>query len=351
MAFALSGTIHVDHTQAGASDSPNFQLLFQVTHATLATVAHGGQIQNTVVVNGQTIPADFNIFTDATQSTWVPFEIVSYDQTAGTIVGYVLLSNLSHTVDGNLFIGYSDPGVTSSPCNLSGLWASPYLGVWHLANGTTLSANDSSGNGLTGSITGATAVAGLNDGAGSFVRASSQFINGTGISPLAGGAFTVLAWAKPNASANTWAIFSAGSAQSTDQALHMRVETDTSIKFGMFSDDLTVVTSSLGGAWHRIGITMNGAKLQNIYLDGVSQGTRTAGGFYSGDTNWSIGRDAFNTGDWFDGLIQSVTVATTARSADWMTADANSQKSGQTMVTVTVGTPIVYPPIMPAQSM
>jgi hypothetical protein len=82
--------------------------------------------------------------------------------------------------------------------NKTSVWDTNYTGVWHLPNGTTLSANDSTTNANTGTLNNSpTATTGEIGGAASFASASSQYISTPSQSSLkAATTFTVSAWMK-----------------------------------------------------------------------------------------------------------------------------------------------------------
>src|SRR5262249_60924718 len=74
------------------------------------------------------------------------------------------------TADTVTYMNYATPAITTSQENKSGVWDANYKGVWHLPNGSTLTAADSTANSNNGTITNATASAGQIDGAASFAN-------------------------------------------------------------------------------------------------------------------------------------------------------------------------------------
>src|SRR5438477_6543923 len=77
-------------------------------------------------------------------------------------------------------------------------WDSSYRAVYHLRDGATLSAGDSTAGGNNGSlVNGASATAGQVGGGASFTAANSQYIDlGNSPSIEIAGAITVEAWIK-----------------------------------------------------------------------------------------------------------------------------------------------------------
>jgi hypothetical protein len=75
------------------------------------------------------------------------------------------------------------------------VWDSNFKGVWHLPNGMTLTANDSTSNGNNGTISGATATTGEIGGGASFSGGSNKITISTTGSLSA--PFTIEEWVKP----------------------------------------------------------------------------------------------------------------------------------------------------------
>jgi hypothetical protein len=63
---------------------------------------------------------------------------------------------------------YGNSSITTDQSNPTAVWDVNFKGVWHLPNGTILSANDSTSNGNNGTINGATATTGEIAGGASF---------------------------------------------------------------------------------------------------------------------------------------------------------------------------------------
>jgi hypothetical protein len=64
-----------------------------------------------------------------------------------------------------------------------------------------------------------------------------------------------------------------------------------------------------------------------VYYDGVAVSpTRTAGSFYTGNSNWAFGKD-LGFGDLFTGSVDEVQVATTERSPAWIATEVANQSN------------------------
>src|SRR6185369_6784318 len=91
------------------------------------------------------------------------FEIANYSATTGAMEAYVNIATLSHTTDNSFWMFYGNASVVTSQQTLS-FWATAnYKSVYHLIDGTTLGAKDSTGT-FNGTITTANATTGALDG-------------------------------------------------------------------------------------------------------------------------------------------------------------------------------------------
>src|SRR5260370_21119231 len=160
--------ITIDHTKVPNTDQANFPVLISGTYSYLATTANGGNVVN---ANGY----DILFASDANGVNPLPFEQESYNPATGAIVYWVKLPTVSHTADTVFYLFYGNSSISADQSNKTVVWDTNYKGVWHLPNGSTLTSNDSTSNGNSRTVTGATATSGRMDGAASF-RASGQYI-------------------------------------------------------------------------------------------------------------------------------------------------------------------------------
>jgi hypothetical protein len=128
-------------------------VLISGTFADLATTANGGNVQNS---QGYDI-----VFTsDATGQHPLPFEQESYSATTGAINYWVQVPTLSHTSDTAVYMFYGNSSITTDQSAKASVWDANYQGVWHLANGITLNASDTTSNANNGTINGSISAAG-----------------------------------------------------------------------------------------------------------------------------------------------------------------------------------------------
>jgi len=194
--------VTIDHTKVPNTDQSNFPVLISGTYPFLATTANGGNVQNS---NGYDV-----IFTsDCGCTTKLDHEVESYNAATGAVNYWVRVPTVSHTRDPIIYMCYGNAAVSTSQENKTGVWDANFRGVWHLGNGGTLSANDSTSNANNGTINGAAATAGQIGGSASF-SGSSQNIT-TPASVDLDDAFTLSAWINlDDATHNTYVIFGLG---------------------------------------------------------------------------------------------------------------------------------------------
>jgi hypothetical protein len=257
-----------------ASSLTNFPNLILGTYPALKTTANGGFVTHTVTLNGQTVPADLIFTSDAAGSTLLSWEIESYDATTGAIVAWVK-STRSSSADTLIYAWAGNSSVSTYQCTATATW--DCLAAWHLANGSTLSAIDSTSNANNGTNVGATATAGQIGGGAAF-DGSSHYIHAPNIGSLAGAsALTMSAWMYISASTTMMCV---GQSNNTNTGLvGLYHYNDGSINFelsatgGVYSGG-TLSYSVVG--WHHIVGVFDGSQTGNsnrlkIYIDGVLQ--------------------------------------------------------------------------------
>ncbi|MEO8595982.1 MAG: LamG domain-containing protein [Candidatus Solibacter sp.] len=157
---------------SGPSDLANYPLTVMVTDADLKSTASGGLVNN---ISGH----DIAFYPDCSGTgTALKWEIESYTASTGALVAHVLRPVLSHVANDTIGLYYGGSFTTfqSTP---SAVWDASYKGVYHLANGSTLSAADSAASGLGNGtiINGVAATAGKVDGGALFASASTRYVD------------------------------------------------------------------------------------------------------------------------------------------------------------------------------
>lgn len=333
---------------SGGSNLTNFPVLFSVIDSTLATTANGGK---TASGSGEFV------FTSSDGTTVLPHEIERYSATTGEFIGWVNVTTLSATNDTNLYVYYGGPAAgTKTNQRKTAVWDSNYKGVWHLPNGSTLTALDSTSNGNNGTLTNTpTATTGPLDGAASFASASLEFINIGNVSSLNAGTsdVSVSAWIKTGPLTAIVAIAGKGHVGGDVNNLgYGSLISFVSPNVGKFRYQiLNVGTSTVTGstnvltdnAWYYVvGTTDRDSSTgHKAYVDGKLNGiadpTALNGVNLTSTLRAMIAARDNNAGInyYFNGSIDEVRISIgIARSAGWITTEYNNQFSPSTFYTL-----------------
>src|SRR6185369_3765398 len=156
----------------------------------------GGHVAN---ANGY----DIGFYADSSGSTKLKWEINSYNPSTGQLIAWVKIPTLSSTTDTSFYLFYGDPSITSDQSDPLNTWDSNFKAVYHLGDGTILTATDSTGGNNGTLINSPTAIAGKISGAVHLVSTSSQYISlaNPGDFPVQT-AWTAEGWFKPATDAN-----------------------------------------------------------------------------------------------------------------------------------------------------
>jgi len=327
MAYGFYHSLTIDHTQVSATLS-NYPVLVNFTDANLATVANGGHVTSSSGF-------DIGFFSDTGANNKLNWEIERYTATTGEVVAWVKLPTVNSGPPNTVFyIFYGDSTITTDQSTPTGVWDADFMGVYHMKDGSTLSVLDSTTQ-HNGTNNGATAGAGEIDGCGSFASASSQYIDlGSAMNPQK---ITLQAWANgttfPNAYNAVVARVGASSfsyifVKSTGK-LAMGVVVGAGINV---TYDGTGSNTLSAGTWYNLFLTYDGTTLTG-YVNGSSDATATQSGLINtASTPMSIGRDPFNSGRLFNGLIDEVRISDLARSSAWISAEYTFHKQNTTVV-------------------
>ena len=143
--YSYFRTLTVDHTKVLNTDQVNFPVLVSLTSTSLATTGNGGHVMS---ANGFDI-----IFTsDAACATKLNHEVETWSGTTGQLIAWVQVPTVSQNADTTIYLCYGNNQVTTDQSNKTGVWDSNYIVVNHFANGTMLSAADSTSNGNNGAL-------------------------------------------------------------------------------------------------------------------------------------------------------------------------------------------------------
>lgn len=343
--YAGSFVLTIDHTQVGGATLTDFPLCVRETQAVLKSVANGGSVTTNA---GAAIP-DLAFFSDAGLTTPLDYEREVWDATTGELVAHVRIPSLSHTVDTVLYLGYGKASIVADPANPAAVWDSNYKAVYHFpfASGTypattredsTANNNDLS-NGSTFITQGAAQI-----GNGLVVTNSFWVLEAADAASLRpSAALTVEAWAKfPDFAAYRAVLGKANDGvPRRNYVLFSEVTTGKAIfsvtQGGTFKDLVGTSALSTSAFSHIVG-TYDGST-QRVYVNGTQENSVALSGAVdtsTADTLW-IGCEDYGFGAVYPlaGYVDEVRVSNVARSAGWIAAQYNNQKSSSTFYTVT----------------
>ncbi|NVB77763.1 MAG: DUF2341 domain-containing protein [Kofleriaceae bacterium] len=328
-AIALSGA------QVIGGPHANFPLLVSLSATWLRPRANGGDVSR----------ADgFDIYfsSDQAGAMKLAHEVESYVPASGELIAWVKVPSL--TASTTIYIHYGDPGLTTDPQNVAGVWSANYQGVFHLD-----SAVDSTGKNTAAAMTSGT-VAGRIGKARSFDGADDVIDLGSAsaIDNLFSGGGTAEAWFY----ATTWGESSHGrifdKGHDTGWSLWVdNVEVQQSMGFlhggggnswGFWSSPAQSVTLN---AWHHVAVVYNKNTSGNnatLYLDGSAVTTTridNPSGTMDDDSSHSLGAgNRAATDRAFEGMLDELRLSSSTRSAGWIETGFRNQSSPGTFYTV-----------------
>ena len=337
--YSCRKSITINASQVGGStDLTDFPMLISFTDGDLATLANGGNVTN---ASGYDI-----VFTESDGATLLNHEILSYDATNGTYLGFVAVSNLSASTNTDLWMYYGNAAITMDP-STSATWDSNYEAVLHLqesGNGSddefldaTANAHHGTGGGLAGagSASGTpTRTTGKFGFAQDFDDSSSpqNHIRLDAVNDASWTAVTVQAWINADDTGDDRVFGKSWGTGSNNQtwllrknssSIGARLRTNTANNGGF--DPFGYST----GTWYHSAITWDAADNQlRVFVNGVEQGNTTLAGatLYTTPTvdEPTIGNTAtLNRG--FDGQLQEAKLSDVARTNGWLLTEFNNQ--------------------------
>lgn len=328
-AYSFYRTVTVDHTKVHNTDQTNFPVLVSGTYSYLIPVASGG----TKVQNASGF--DIGFFTTTACTTKMDWETELFTAASGLVDYWIRVPNLTTATDFVFYLCYGDASITTDQSNKNGVWASTFKGVYHLPNGTTLGALDSTSNAQNGTITSATAVAGQIDGGANLTSAGSQKIVTSTVSSLAGASkVTLQGWFKRTISGS--AVFFGTDSGSALNRISIEPYTDGNLYVAVSNTGLNyayVAFSSSDTSWHKVDAVFDGSLSGNtklaFYLDGAVQ-SLTYVLTLPTTTNSSplkMGADDLN-GIYTNCILDEVRIiAGAAFSADWISTEYDMETS------------------------
>jgi endonuclease/exonuclease/phosphatase family metal-dependent hydrolase len=335
--YSYYRTITIDHTKVPSTQN-NFPVLISGTYdgtggiADLRTTGNGGRV---------TSSSGYDIIFSSNSSCSAPLshEIETYNASTG-VVNFWVKMTVTNPSDAVVYMCYGNSSITTSQEDKAGVWSSSFEGVWHLPNGSSLSAVNSVTN-TAATITGATATTGKVDGAASFVNNVTDKIATDVTSVNNTNTHSIWTYRTGDGGNNLGRIIQKG-ASTVIMQLNNNSAGTYDFTRGFATDGVWTFARPTANAWHYIVITYDSSSLSNdpvVYVDGqlvtVTEGaTQPAGARDDSAEVYNIGNRANGNDRNWGGNLDEYRIANAIRSADWVTAEWNNQNSPSTFYSI-----------------
>jgi Tfp pilus assembly protein PilX len=272
-------------------------------------------------------------FTGSDGVTLLSYERESWTGGGGSSVTadfWVKVPTVATAANTDIYIYYGKSDATDGQ-DAANVWDSNFKAVWHLPNGSTLTANDSTSGGNTGTAYNVTATtSGKIDGAANYVDATvyRRITIGspsTALQNIGTGDYTFETWVNPS----SYVLYS----YLVSMNGYGLVETKNT-KYGIVNAKNVAAVSAASvtaGLTHVVGVKSGTS--YNFYINGaVSNGT------FASDTGYNLyytiggGWNASTTYA-FQGVLDEVRISNTARSAAWIKFEYYNMNSASNELT------------------
>ncbi len=279
-------------------------------------------------------------FTKANNTTRLPHHIEMWDDAAKVAAIWVRVDTVYGNRNNQAIRMHWGNAAADDESNGAAVFdtASGFRAAWHM--GGTADVNDVTGTGLTALANGTPGtVTGVSGSARSFNGTSSYFdVSGSaeGLGFPAFGKFALSMWVKPTAISSDATLFSKG-----DFAYSLKQYRESAYEFFDFQDAWVASISTTPPAvdtWVHL-FAVNDDTGPRLYVNGVLEnpdnGFEGSGG-RNDDINVNIGREPQASGGrrYFNGVIDEVRVHDIVRSVEWARLEYQTQRPGQTAVSL-----------------
>ncbi len=348
-AYAYKATITLAQT-TGSADLTDRTNVVYFSDASLKLVANSGQIQHTVTVAGQTVPADLIFTSDSSGLVLLNWDIESYDGSAGNGKVWALVKKTtSHTATTTIYAFWGNSGTTTfqghntaggntgSAYDAATVAMVPFAGMpgggtaatlYDLStynNNSSLSADYSSGAGLIDGYT-------RNYG-GVSLPAAAQYAITTG---------TLSGWFNPGTKCTTqggaWGFMGSVVNVGSSQGLSVGCQGTGSgyiIALASYNDSRVTFTGTVGptaSVWNHIAVTFTSGGTSTFYVNGAAAGTFVP--TIGTGSNWLGLNNGTNQWNWYAQNEDDTYFANVLRSADWIAAEYNNGLAPATFAVV-----------------
>ncbi len=253
-------------------------------------------------------------------TTEFSFRTITHTFSSSGTSMFLLYRSLSNTST-EIVMDFSMPQLEQKPS------ATPFVNG---TRGTTVATGggwaDRSGNGNHGELVNGPTFSSGNLGSIVFDGVDDRVIGNLSTS-IANNPFTLEAWIRNPSIFGNIVYISVGDENLTNSSIHIRLQSSTSIRFGMFSDDLNVTVPDMTDKWVHINCILDSNRLQSVYLNGILYGSRTSNNFYIGNTVFGIGHwNVTSPTQYMQGNISQVRIYNRALSAEEVLQNYNATK-------------------------
>jgi chitodextrinase len=207
-------------------------------------------------------------------------------------------------------------------------WSAPVPGLvaaYSFDEGSGVVVNDSSGNGHTGSVVGATWTAGRYGGALS-LDGVGNYVNLGQLGTFYTSGFTLEAWVQKRTTKNDAAVLGTWTGTATGGPMIWvdHIATHYMTTFGQtYSNYLDSGRNPIVGQWQHLAATYDGTTAR-FYIDGTEVANRTVSPPVGSSNLWRVGAYDTSPSGFFDGLVDDVRVYNRALSAAEVQTDMDT---------------------------
>ncbi len=308
----------------------DFPMLIDITGTYLLTTGNGGAITN---ANG------YDIVFSIDHSATLDHDIIYYEgTTTGAYKAWVKVPSIQ---DGTvIYMYYGDASISTDP-STSATWDNSYEGVWQLDSDF----NDASPNGRNGTNNGSVNTTGVIEDAQDFEYGDNTDRVDVGTFSVSGSALTISSWIYIESwSASDGYVLS--KANGTNENNHwytlsarrywFSYRLRFRVKTGSTTTTLSPTAGTLNtGTWYYATAVYDGSEMILLLNGNQVSSTAKSGSLNVNNTVSNfIGNNPPSDSRPFDGIIDHVTLASTARSSDWVGAEYNNQSSPSSFYSV-----------------
>lgn len=305
----------------------NIPILFSTSDVTLSTIVAGGHLSNAVGYD-----LVFSTQSDCSSLLFWDTETVNVTGMS-TFTAWVNIPVLTTTtaIAGTYYVCYGNSGISTYQGHSTATWDANYEGVFHLGNGTTLNARDSTLHGSTGAISGALASQGKVGGGASFASGNNIQVSTINFPILQ----TIETWMNPTTVGSVYqTLFANGDSGTGNGVALSAVSADQiALRINNNPSAFTLNSSVVANVWNYIVIIINsslfGGGVATGYLNGVLGSSVGISATTTFPVNIALGTTTAGENP-YTGLQDEVRVSSIERNQDWVFTSYRNQLSPNT---------------------